>query len=139
MKFKKMLLGALIGGLTFVGWAGQTRANSINVYLDSAPVTVGSTREFTYRVQITPGNEVRTGNFFTVYDFQGLIGAPTSADSQYLEFAAKRFHQGTGSRSSRPSSGCTGQGRAAKSTNPMWRRRSSTGAPRRFSMWSRSD
>jgi len=78
MKFKKMLLGALVGGLTFIGWAGESRANSINVYLDSAPVTVGSTREFTYRVELTTGNQVQSGNFFTLYDFQGLVGTPSS-------------------------------------------------------------
>jgi hypothetical protein len=80
MRFKKVLLGAMVGGLAFFGWAGESRANSINVYLDSAPVTMGGTRDFTYRVQITPGNEVLPGNFFTIYDFQGLVGAPSSTD-----------------------------------------------------------
>jgi hypothetical protein len=82
MKFKKTLLGAVVGGLAFLGSANDSRANSINILLDSSvspnPAPVVGGRDFSYSVELTSGNEVRTGNFFTLYDFQGLSGISTS-------------------------------------------------------------
>lgn len=75
----KKKLGILIVGLTLAGMCATSKANSILFGgaggvggVGANPTVSGGT--FTYGIYLDPGNHLNTGDYFTLYDFQGLSG-----------------------------------------------------------------
>lgn len=52
--------------------AGAAQADIIPTLTASSPVLVGSLYQYTYTATLAADQELQTGNYFTIYDFQGF-------------------------------------------------------------------
>jgi len=77
MKFGRLLVAAAVGGAGFLFGAGNAHANSIVVSnLPGGIVANGSGgNTFDYSVSLTAANQLKSGDFFTIFDFEGLLSA----------------------------------------------------------------
>ncbi len=68
---RTMLFGATLGGLILLGGANQAKADLIPEFEGATAVAGGF--EYTYRLDLTANQEIRAGDFFTIYDFLGFV------------------------------------------------------------------
>jgi hypothetical protein len=64
---RKLLIACLLAGT-----AGAAQADIIPTLSASSPVAVGGLFEYIYTATLAADQEVQTGNYFTIYDFQGF-------------------------------------------------------------------
>ena len=67
----------IIFALFALGAAGAAQADIIPALTVSSPIQVGSLYQYTYTATLAADQSLRTGNFFTIYDFQGFAGFGT--------------------------------------------------------------
>ena len=70
--------------LFIIGFLAMTAISqaSITVFLDSTN-PVGANTVFNYHFEQTAGDVLRTGDFFTIYDFAGVVSASAPVDFTY--------------------------------------------------------
>jgi len=81
-RFAKAVLCSAIGSLAFLALGGEVRANTIQVFLDSVTGSPGNVT-YTYRAELTGNSQVQTGDFFTVYDFDGFIAGTQNSSGGF--------------------------------------------------------
>ena len=74
----KTLIATLVAGLLIGGAASDTRADSIVIELTPTVTPIVGGRTFEYGVFLTAANQIKAGDYFTLYDFQGLVGTPVT-------------------------------------------------------------
>ena len=65
-------MNKLIFALTTLAAAGAAQADIIPTLTASSPVKVGNFYEYIYTATLAADQELQTGNYFTIYDFQGF-------------------------------------------------------------------
>ena len=69
----------IIFALVALGTAATAQADIIPTLTTSSPVQVGDLFQYTYTATLAADQSLQTGNFFTIYDFQGFAGFGTVA------------------------------------------------------------
>lgn len=66
-----VLASVLVGGLTLVGMIGEARAGllPVNVSINQE----GANYRWTYAIVLPTDSQLQSGNYFTIYDFNGYI------------------------------------------------------------------
>lgn len=63
----------IVFALLALGAASTAHADIIPALTVSSPIQVGSLYQYTYTATLAADQSLQTGNFFTIYDFQGFV------------------------------------------------------------------